>query len=871
MEGLPHDLASVLKVEDPAPSHPGASRGSGPLPPEGVLRGSEDMLVKDSSIPALRPIQVLASSHISYVKKSSKISSEDSESANVALDVLSTKGLKSLDGLGDSADNNQIFHADFKETNEASQEDSGVLARSRSVRTPVGTPKGTARSEFTMEHREGEKSSGSTPRRTESPMLMRYFSRRSVYADAQDSVLFSGKFSWRRNLDGDEASPLDGRYSMQVSMARSGISGSEYDDFVDAQSRIGSEGESDFDSPVSVQRATHFDGDELNHAALKNHVEAQKAYMPPGMELMDYQQSTPTPGKLSENSDDVTQRKDVQPTDNGNGAVPKSSSISTILYEGSTASSVSSGQSHIIAGVAIVRDQQPGPPKTDNRSCELLRGHGNGNLDSYVQVVPALAISEGPDESNLLSTATNPTSTSLGSSSSVTIPTHEGCDVLQPSFSMFHRHSISSELISVSSDSEPPSPPSPHSPAFHTLYSPREFPPRASNNEVNSLLISSLRPCSPGTKKSNLSSPSLGEVPVLSESPISFPRSPHHALPVMSDPPVADVPLKPEPARLPSRPGVQLYPLPTPPMDTELDNISNSRELSYAVPKVFCGPDILGKHGESARTLPADEGDVHPVLKSSPTSVHDTVTAMNERAGRCQPVPLPVVSSNGGDIPRSPQCGTPWYPAFSESTIPSSGLYPRTSGSPGSSVPSSPLGSPEESSQGIPLSISSALATPNPLGGFVYEASCNSSQRDESSAPSSPSGSVIIRDSPPESPLSASTGSDFESGDFDAIQGRPETSGSAGFFGQVKKEPLFKREGCVDVAPSIVRVKSKSLQAASSPEKTESLLSVSTSNSSEVAVEICSKVSLNNAATNGSADHSVSQEVFTAAFLMWNL
>lgn len=96
--------------------------------------------------------------------------------------------------------------------------------------------------------------------------------------------------------------------------------------------------------------------------------------------------------------------------------------------------------------------------------------------------------------------ATNPTSTSLGSSSSVTIPTHEGCDVLQPSFSMFHRHSISSELISVSSDSEPASPPSPHSPAFQNLYSPREFPPRASNNEVNSLLISSLRPCSTGTK-----------------------------------------------------------------------------------------------------------------------------------------------------------------------------------------------------------------------------------------------------------------------------------------------------------------------------------------------------------------------------------
>lgn len=82
-------------------------------------------------------------------------------------------------------------------------------------------------------------------------------------------------------MDGDE-------YSRQVSIARSDT---EFDEFVDAPSRIVSKGESDFDSRGSIYKGTHFNGDPLNYAALKNHVEAQKGEIMPGLKLMEQLQN----------------------------------------------------------------------------------------------------------------------------------------------------------------------------------------------------------------------------------------------------------------------------------------------------------------------------------------------------------------------------------------------------------------------------------------------------------------------------------------------------------------------------------------------------------------------------------------------------
>lgn len=900
LEGLPHDLASVLKVEIPVPSHLGANREPSPLTPSGVPRDSKAILVEDPSLPTVKTVQVSASSKKSQGIKSVRISATDPESATPSgstpkrsesddtvrssadriskiieqedraaapdvghVRVLETKEVKSSVESGDAADGVQVLSIDSRATNGLLREDSEAQTKPRSVRTPLGTPRANARGEFSMDLREGDKHSGNTLRGTDSPMPLKS-SRRSAYMDAHDSVRLSGKFLWRKNLDGDDASPMGGRFSRQVSMARSGISGSEYDEFVDAPSRIGSEGESDFDSPGSVHRATHFNGDALNNVALQNHVEAQKTYIPPGMKLTE---PSPTPGALVEISEVVTETKVVQMADNSsNGTVLKSlSPISMALNEDSTKSSSFLGQSDTSADYALVRDQQSVAQKPDNRSGEVMKSQGNGNLDSHIEVVSAIAIPKDMEESDLLFKGIDRTSSSLDSLPSATSPSHEGRDALQPSFTMSSRHSISSELISVSSDSEPTSPISPKSPAFHALYSPRGSPPRSSNNIVNSPPTAYLRSSPPRSHESNCSSLSVEEVPVLSESPTSFPRSPHHALVSERDSlPYEVVPLESEPVCLPSQPVAQLYPLPTLSMSPDRESPSNSGELCCPVIAGFGGPPSPRKDGESVHTAPAGEGD-HPVLQLSSTLKHDTVTRLKEPSDRYQPAPPPLVSSNGGVTPRSPQCATPRYSVFSESTRSSLVLPSRAADSSGSSAPSSPYGSPKKSFQRIFLSSPSALASPSPLRNSVDDAS-SYPRRDENSAPSSPSGSVIIKDSPPESPRSSDNGSECESRDFDAIQGRPEMSASAGLFSQVMKETLSKREVNADDVSSIVSEKVKSPQAsATKPDNNLNSLFSSISHSSskhpEAAVEIASEFSLDSSMTDGSADHFISEKV----------
>lgn len=109
------------------------------------------------------------------------------------------------------------------------------------------------------------------------------------------------------------------------------------------------------------------------------------------------------------------------------------------------------------------------------------------------------------------------------------------------------------------------------------------------------------------------------------------------------------------------------------------------------------------------------------------------------------------------------------------------------------------------------------------------------SLRNEESNPSSPSSSFIIKNSPPESARSSYSGSECESRDFDAILGRPATSGPTSFLCHAVQEYASKQIADVDEVASIasLRVTSPKTDAQTSSDEVENLLLSPTSNSSK--------------------------------------
>lgn len=117
----------------------------------------------------------------------------------------------------------------------------------------------------------------------------------------------------------------------------------------------------------------------------------------------------------------------------------------------------------------------------------------------------------------------------------------------------------------------------------------------------------------------------------------------------------------------------------------------------------------------------------------------------------------------------------------------------------------------------------------------IEHASLRHSLRNEESNPSSPSSSVIIKDSPPESARSSYSGSECESRDFDAILGRPATFGLASFPSHAVQESASKQIVDVDEVASIasLRVTSPKTDAQTNSDEVENLLLSPTSNSSK--------------------------------------
>jgi len=335
--------------------------------------------------------------------------------------------------------------------------------------------------------------------------------------------------------------------------------------------------------------------------------------------------------------------------------------------------------------------------------------------------------------------ATSPAPSSLGSSSSATFPTMctPGRPILDPSASNLSRFSYSStSLMSVSSYSAPSSPSSPNSSVLNIA-----SPPRSPCSTVQETLDSARgsfpeAPPFKGSSKSR-SDPS-------SQSPAKNPKlsllllSPLPSLPL--DPLEEDLSPNdsgPSHVTTPCRPPLvvhtsssnlvcssslpKLYPLPSPPGFLEP---SLSQSLLNSQPGQDLGlSQICTATLESVDQPPSDARiELQTILsaRSFPLSSSQST------------VPTPAVSDSIGSTSILPPCPT----ASPKSCAPSSSLSHSQPSAPGPSLLSCEL---------------TVLSVPRIIPGLPSQNSPSGSSRwnaEQSSAPTSPSGSVIIKDSP---------------------------------------------------------------------------------------------------------------------------
>ncbi|KAG0609588.1 hypothetical protein M758_8G195800 [Ceratodon purpureus] len=440
---------------------------------------------------------------------------------------------------------------------------------------------------------------------------------------------------------------------------------------------------------------------------------------------------------------------------------------------------------------------------------------------------------------------------------------------IRPTASMLSRLSYSSELVSVSSGSEPDSPVSPKSPAFNALYSPPELPSRTSEDMSESPPGIYMGSYSRSGHHSGLSSP-RSEILVLSSSPKSPSTSTapvpwtdegDHAGPLRPPPPppISNI-VSENPSHFGSRDVAnsaryQPYSLPFPSLNPssdlstslETDGMpSQSKEGSSCVSsfeenaeKVHAEPsgripdnlDLLhdstssrdlGLHFEAPSShiegIQSPVADLKAEEHSGSTSLTPSVTESSRSSSASpfglsdsattQPSQLRFVHSDPQPIPELRTVDVPSNGAtfnidsasplveeskagsfFEDRQGPSSNLAftdfvrsslilpPRPSDSPSSSAHTSPLGSPKQRFQRIFLTNPTLQPTPSPLGQAMSNGPSAFPVNDEESVPSSPTGSVIIKDtpSPPGSPASNYSESESEIHEFHPPEDQPKS------------------------------------------------------------------------------------------------
>ncbi|KAG0600061.1 hypothetical protein M758_11G004200 [Ceratodon purpureus] len=435
------------------------------------------------------------------------------------------------------------------------------------------------------------------------------------------------------------------------------------------------------------------------------------------------------------------------------------------------------------------------PSEAQRRSNNVVKTYkvSNNSLEDTVYESPHLSpirikeVFTNEEESHVIS-ATSPNISCQWSS--------RGEEDLRPSVSMLSRLSYSSELMPFSSGSEPESPVSPNSPPFNVLYSPPRSPSKISgfkNESLTGLYVGSFLRTAHHCGYNN----PQAEIPVLSSSPRSRLVSPSsrepwadygdHAGPSRPPPPLPENSSYLKNMQDVSSAESLLYPLPSPPSNPELDLPASSAadDLLYQSIDGLSHLTSPQENGETVHVEPASQRSENPV----PLHAGDQFEAISKHIEKVKPsviyleaqVRLPSTTSASVQEPSRSSSTSPFrltdsanVQAFHKS---SDNLEPRLSTeSRSAGVPSSGptfnndlLNSPGRKLEAVPCSAPSQSPTSNPpsseilmhpasspLKQTIYIVPLRFFEGDEESVPSSPTGSVIIKDtpSPPASPAS---------------------------------------------------------------------------------------------------------------------
>jgi hypothetical protein len=833
LDGLPQLVASTLKDDVSSLPNMGANQGAGTQVHISSALGRKVNGAEDTSIPSLKTTRrvALQNEGLSQAPSPLKLSAKEIESANMTgkfyrhkesdgmagriskiIDMGDHNAVPSTGPIPRSMDKSSIAangskppapsNVDIpvkpKIIHRVSREDLEAAAMARTGRTSRGTSRGNS----SMDLRDGTNQPAGIPKSsmpafTEPKMMPVKASRKSM--EVIGTVQPSGKVPRRTSLDMKEALSRGVKYSEQTSMGRFNV------DVADELVRPHSVMSSGVNLNSEVQVGPVVPGARLRNVdtevntSLTEHVEAKIHSSPSqSLEQLYTQRGIGNPSQIAQS---VRNRADEhQVTEELREAHSLEHTVPAVAFsgEGRMSSSSDRHNSHdsqrlVFAQVSeaqIVEEPQveSGGDISDSPTCS------SPHLPP-VQIVEVFE--DGEEELPMPSSGGfSPLALSPGHLSNASSPAIEQ-ESVQPSMSILSRRP--GEMMSSSSDSAPDSPNVSNSHIFDPLYSPpgpRDMIDSPPGNYMGSYSPSAIPVLSLSTSEQSVvldSTPfaeDYGE-PGLSNSSSNVDLgAPFSA--VIPYPEVATHPVGLSEVGLSSS---SLWSTTPAPAFTE--NLRSVEPVDPGGESVEPGGEPVDPGGEPV------EHDGEPGLSNSSSSVDLEVPS--SAANSHPEVAMHPVGPSEVEHSSSPLWSTTPAPGFTEILRSSLVLPPRPADSPGSSAPSSPMGSSQQSFQRICVSNPSVQLAPSPLGHSAEDTSVITFGRDEDSAPSSPSGSVIIKDtpSPPGSPTSNYSESESEGLDFCASSNHPENLGSLGLVMlTVEDEGFPKQEGSGEVAVS---------------------------------------------------------------------
>lgn len=600
-------------------------------------------------------------------------------------------------------------------------------------------------------------------------------SSRTSSTDVRETMQLSGNVSRRYSMDAKEVDVVVPRFSIQnsESSSRGGTDSGNAAPVSTSENPSGVKG-------LTKQVADTSEAEDRHEKLHRSSSLQNNSSAPTG------NQSSPGNGGIENKSyashgvDDL-RNDDVAKAPSGDGAVPSTADKS----EGLVLSA--SGGEPAFHDVHLSEVQRRANVDTDEVSDNLEE-------TAYKPHLPPVRIEEVftyEEESHMIS-ATSPKISSQWSS--------PGENDLRPSSSMLSRLSYSSELMPVSSGSEPESPVSPNSPAFNALYSPPGSPPKVSGYESPpGIYVGSF---SRAAHHPGYSSP-RSDVPVLSLSPRSRLALPSavpwadqgdHAGPSRPPPPLPEnSPL------LQSRQEIgsvesQLYPLPSLPSNPELNLLIRSKADGLPSQSVEGLSQLISsrENAQPASRSSDNPGPLHTGEHFEAPSVHTdrikpSVTCLEAEVRPPSTTSVPSITAPSRSSPTSP-FGLTDLAAMQPSYKSFDNIDPRHSTDVVSNGPTSNidlLTAPVGELEADPFSVPRQGPTPSPASSGVSVhstptiniTSSTFPMRDEESVPSSPTGSVIIKDtpSPPGSPASNYSESESEIHEYHPSHDQPSS------------------------------------------------------------------------------------------------